>query len=653
VPESNSSVWQSPVKRLAVDGECGEAGDRSRTSCKRIKTTQVNGFIVYTRTRKTKFTKLHEQEDENAGLSNHLEESKPTSGVTSGFGGDMCRSSSVGETNVSGSSCVKNTLVESSSGKVVVIERLVTGGLAESPAVETDSSSLVDVVIDDINFVELLHEAIPVEILSEGSLDFEVKRLGTKVRTMGKSYSVSEKKKHGSFKRTAQIYKSIVRMKKVNNLVPENVEVLAEPDFGREGLDEQSHSVSLADKSILIRSRPETVRDLFETGLLDGLSVVYMGTVKSQAFPLRGIIRDGGILCSCSSCDWANVISTSKFEIHACKQYRRASQYICFENGKSLLDVLNISRNTPLHALEATILDAVDYASKEKRFTCKRCKGPFPFSSLGHRGFLCKSCSEVETSQASLAATRTSTSAPACITSPVKSRLKITRKPSESTSISPVFMSSLGNSTRKITRKALRQALVGKAYLSASTNVSSQKKCRSKFKKMLTQHSVTPKALKSVSLSVSSKKRSYRLARKDQGLHKLVFDRGGLPEGTELGYYARGQKLLGGYKMGAGIYCYCCKCEVSPSLFEAHAGWASRRKPYFYIYTSNGVSLHEWATTFSHGRKYSANDNNDLCVICADGGNLLLCDSCPRAFHIGKAVLNQFCSMHFPSLSLE
>jgi len=24
-------------------------------------------------------------------------------------------------------------------------------------------------------------------------------------------------------------------------------------------------------------------------------------------------------------------------------------------------------------------------------------------------------------------------------------------------------------------------------------------------------------------------------------LHKLVFDRGGLPEGTELGYYARGQ----------------------------------------------------------------------------------------------------------------
>lgn len=38
------------------------------------------------------------------------------------------------------------------------------------------------------------------------------------------------------------------------------------------------------------------------------------------------------------------------------------------------------------------------------------------------------SCSEEENSQPSPAITRTSTSAPACITSPVKCRLKITRK---------------------------------------------------------------------------------------------------------------------------------------------------------------------------------------------------------------------------------
>ena len=57
---------------------------------------------------------------------------------------------------------------------------------------------------------------------------------------------------------------------------------------------------------------------------------------------------------------------------------------------------------------------------------------------------------------------------------------------------------------------------------------------------------------------------------------------------------------------------------------------------YSYIYTSNGVSLHELAISLSRQRKYSARDNDNLCSICGDGGNLLLCDGCPRAFHRGE-----------------
>jgi 2-C-methyl-D-erythritol 4-phosphate cytidylyltransferase len=57
---------------------------------------------------------------------------------------------------------------------------------------------------------------------------------------------------------------------------------------------------------------------------------------------------------------------------------------------------------------------------------------------------------------------------------------------------------------------------------------------------------------------------------------------------------------------------------------------------YAYIYTSNGVSLHELALFLSKERKCTAKYNDHACIVCWDGGNLLLCDGCPRAFHKGE-----------------
>ncbi|KAL0460616.1 UNVERIFIED_CONTAM: Increased DNA methylation 1 [Sesamum latifolium] len=139
-------------------------------------------------------------------------------------------------------------------------------------------------------------------------------------------------------------------------------------------------------------------------------------------------------------------------------------------------------------------------------------------------------------------------------------------------------------------------------------------------------------------------KRQGKLTRKDLRMHKSVLAEDVLPEGTALSYVLHGEKKLEGYKKHGGIFCTCCREVVSPSQFEAHAGFASRRKPYMSIYTSNGVSLHQLSLELSRSRKSSTEEHDDLCSICADGGDLLCCANCPRAFHtecVGLSVIPQ------------
>lgn len=57
------------------------------------------------------------------------------------------------------------------------------------------------------------------------------------------------------------------------------------------------------------------------------------------------------------------------------------------------------------------------------------------------------------------------------------------------------------------------------------------------------------------------------------------------------------------------------------------------------IYTSNGVSLHELSVSLSKHKMISLGETDDLCSMCSDSGDLIVCDFCPRAFHKGSLSL--------------
>ncbi|GMP96569.1 hypothetical protein CsSME_00045146 [Camellia sinensis var. sinensis] len=113
----------------------------------------------------------------------------------------------------------------------------------------------------------------------------------------------------------------------------------------------------------------------------------------------------------------------------------------------------------------------------------------------------------------------------------------------------------------------------------------------------------------------------------------------GLLDGAELAYYSKGQRILGGYKQGNGIVCSGCHTEISPSQFEAHAGWSARRQPYRNIYTCSGLTLHNIALSLANGQSLATGSSDDMCAACGAGGDLIICDGCPRAFHAGLTIL--------------
>lgn len=71
------------------------------------------------------------------------------------------------------------------------------------------------------------------------------------------------------------------------------------------------------------------------------------------------------------------------FEIHACKSYRRAAQYICLENGRNLLEVVKACKDSSLNMLEETIRNLIGSLPEKEPLSCHNCKSElFSFQLL-------------------------------------------------------------------------------------------------------------------------------------------------------------------------------------------------------------------------------------------------------------------------------
>ncbi|CAK9149220.1 unnamed protein product, partial [Ilex paraguariensis] len=95
-----------------------------------------------------------------------------------------------------------------------------------------------------------------------------------------------------------------------------------------------------------------------------------------------------------------------------------------------------------------------------------------------------------------------------------------------------------------------------------------------------------------------------------------------------------------------GIKCSCCQKVFTLSKFEAHAGGTNHR-PSANIFLEDGRSLLQCqlqlkrnnnqrsVRTEPRGMKGTRHDisNDYICSVCHEGGDLILCDQCPSAFH--------------------
>ncbi|KAI7738255.1 hypothetical protein M8C21_000396, partial [Ambrosia artemisiifolia] len=152
---------------------------------------------------------------------------------------------------------------------------------------------------------------------------------------------------------------------------------------------------------VVMKKYPRKLKELLETGLLEGLAVRYVrgSKVKTVEKGLPGVIKGCGILCFCDTCGGKEVVTPNQFELHAGSANKRPPEYIYLDNGYTLREVLNTCKAASLEGMEESILKAIGCLAKEKPTFCLKCKGSLPESGNEKTRLLCDSCTNLKESQ--------------------------------------------------------------------------------------------------------------------------------------------------------------------------------------------------------------------------------------------------------------
>ncbi|KAK8467815.1 hypothetical protein PHAVU_007G157900 [Phaseolus vulgaris] len=344
-------------------------------------------------------------------------------------------------------------------------------------------------------------------------------------------------------------------------------------------LDSYAHNMELKmSKKVVPNCYPTNVKKLLSTGILDGAVVKYI--YNPGKVELQGIIDAGGYLCGCTMCNYTRILSAYEFEQHAGAKTRHPNNHIFLENGRPIYSIIQEIKTAPLSILDEVIKNVAGSSVNEESFQVWK-------ENILHSNGKVQAYKNCSTKHVGMSHTNISQSVDST------SHLSSLHVPSHHEQLK--YMNQTNDEWKRVMKKSSSYSSNSGVLLKRTADGCTK--------------------------------------RRDNDLHRLLFMPNGLPDGAELAYYVKGQKLLGGYKQGSGIVCGCCDIEISPSQFEAHAGMAARRQPYRHIYTSNGLTLHDIALSLANGQNLTTGDSDDMCAVCGDGGDLILCNGCPRAFH--------------------